>query len=493
MLYNAFVDGTYQSQALTADQELTVNWYIEQMQVAGATTRAALYPTPGVSPVVMTNIAGVGRAHIFINGREFAVEGTQFIEIAFNGVVTIQGTVALDSNPATISSNGAAGNQLFITSGGNGYLFALGSNTFSQIGALNGKATMGDFLDGRFLALSAPNSTLYASNLNDGSTWQTGLVFAARSLAPDSWVSMKVVGRYIWLLGTQTSEIWYDTGAFPMPFAPYSTGLLPHGIAAPYSASFIGGVGLCWLQTSKGGGQKVMLSSGFSPEEVSTIPLQLAIGGYGTISDAIGDNYTDQGHTFYILTFPTAGVTWCLDVANGTWTQRGSWSGGPNFLPWRPMWHASAFGQHRMLDIDGSGIYQMSNSFTTDIGGTLIRRVRRAPALMNEMRRIYYSAFELDVQPGLGLPGNVQGSSPQVMMRFSNDGGQTWSSERMRTAGAIGAFGQRIRWVRCGQARRRVFEVSVTDPIPWRITGAYLTLGNQAQSSAAVPVAIPAS
>lgn len=77
-------------------------------------------------------------------------------------------------------------------------------------------------------------------------------------------------------------------------------------------------------------------------------------------------------------------------------------------------------------------------------------------------------------QPAPAFQG-CPGYDPQVMLRTSNDGGKTWVSERIRSAGKAGEYLKRIRWNRCGSARRRVFEVSVSDPVPWRIVGAYLT------------------
>jgi hypothetical protein len=77
---------------------------------------------------------------------------------------------------------------------------------------------------------------------------------------------------------------------------------------------------------------------------------------------------------------------------------------------------------------------------------------------------------------------------PVVMLRCSNDGGKTWIFEQMRSAGKMGEYTKRIRWHRLGSARRRVFEVSVSAPIPWRMVGAYL------EASAQLPrTASPAS
>lgn len=69
---------------------------------------------------------------------------------------------------------------------------------------------------------------------------------------------------------------------------------------------------------------------------------------------------------------------------------------------------------------------------------------------------------------------NCIGVDPVVMLRTSNDGGKNWSPERMRTAGRMGEYDKRVRWTRLGQGRKRVFEVVVTDPIPWKVTGCYM-------------------
>jgi hypothetical protein len=61
------------------------------------------------------------------------------------------------------------------------------------------------------------------------------------------------------------------------------------------------------------------------------------------------------------------------------------------------------------------------------------------------------------------------------MMRMSNDGGKNWSPEHLGNAGAVGEYWRRVRWNRLGMARQRVFEISVSDPIPWRIVASYLT------------------
>ncbi len=114
--YPLFVGAAYTSQSPIADDEQLINWYVEVMESAGASTKAALYPTPGVETFATTTSNG-GRAMFALNGRCFAVINDTLWEIGSGGTVTNRGTLAVDLFPATISSNGDAGDQLFITSG----------------------------------------------------------------------------------------------------------------------------------------------------------------------------------------------------------------------------------------------------------------------------------------------------------------------------------------------------------------------------------------
>lgn len=483
MDFPGFVYGSYESLAVTADSEMTMNWYPERMESQGATTKWALYPTPGLE-LIADSTYQRGRGHGTAAGREFAVIGDFFYEILQSGAPVSRGAVLADANPATISYNGDGGGEVFITSGGNGYIYTLSTGAFAQVAALNGKATMGDHLDGYFLALDANTSTFYISNLLDGLTWTTGTDFAQRSQASDDWVSMIVIGKYFWLLGSETSEVWYNTGA-SFPFAPHPSGLIPYGCAAAFSVSQVDS-GLAWLGGSVSGGYYVLKASGFAPEVISNVPQQVAMSRYSQVEDAVADSYNDLGHTFYLLSFPTANKTWVFDATTGLWSERGTWIQEDGvFVDWRARFHAFAFGEHRFLDSETGAHYKLSYTTGTDVSMAdvgqpfvrrPIRRVRRTPALMMENTRVFFSAFELDLEPGLGLVTG-QGSNPLVCLRMSNDGGKTWGNEVFRSAGGIGEYSTRVRWNRLGQARRRVFEVAVSDPIPWKLTGAYLDLG----------------
>jgi len=102
-----------------------------------------------------------------------------------------------------------------------------------------------------------------------------------------------------------------------------------------------------------------------------------------------------------------------------------------------------------------------------------IRRMRRSPHLNVDHVRLIYNRFELLATVGAGL-AEGQGSDPQIMLRWSDDGGLTWSREHWTTLGKLGATTTRVRWQQLGQARDRVFEVVVSDPVDCSLINAYV-------------------
>jgi hypothetical protein len=80
--------------------------------------------------------------------------------------------------------------------------------------------------------------------------------------------------------------------------------------------------------------------------------------------------------------------------------------------------------------------------------------------------------FTLGVDSGVGTTSG-QGSAPTVMLRSSDDFGRTWSNERSASLGAIGKYSTDVFWTRCGSSTRSwTPEISVSDPVPLRLTGA---------------------
>lgn len=471
MLYRGFAGSSNPSQSVISDGERTVNWFVEPIQSEGAQSSPALYPTPGVEALATVSQVGT-RAFGVAGSRSFAVIGGGYYEISDTWGMTLIGAVAQDSNPATISYSGQSGGQVFVTSGGNGYVHTLATNAFAQV--LTAEATMGGMLNARFLAFNITNGRVRMSGLNDGLTWDP-LLYFQRSQAPDPWQAMIVNQSEVWMIGQQTGEVWYDAGLYPQPFAARPGAVFPWGTLAPFSVGLSGSI-VTWLGRSANGSGSIVAASGYTPQSISNYAVEDKITGYirdSTVDDAEVLTYEQSGHAFAVWSFPTAKASWAFDFSTGLWHERDTWdSAAGRSNAWAPRVHGLINGVHVVGARSSGTIYRLCPTLGLDVGGAPIRRLRIGPPLWAESRqRLAVSDFEIILEAGLGLVSG-QGADPQVMLRTSTDG-KTWSSERMASAGKMGEYRRRCRWSRCGSSDKLWMpEVTVTDPIPWRLSAA---------------------
>ena len=102
-----------------------------------------------------------------------------------------------------------------------------------------------------------------------------------------------------------------------------------------------------------------------------------------------------------------------------------------------------------------------------------IRRERWFPHISAEQKRSYFSFFQLDLEPGNGLPTG-QGSDPRVMVDWSDDGGHTFCGIQQMQSGPVGDYYRRLVLFRLGMSRDRVFRFATSDPVQWIIVNGYV-------------------
>lgn len=470
----AFIGGSYPARSATALTEHSINCYVEPLPPP-AKNVGMLLPTPGedIYSPASASFSSPGRALRAHGGRVFAVIGSEFVEITLGGGRVVRGAVATDSEPATISSLGDGGRQLAITSAGVLYNFNVDTAAFAVVGTYPGVfAHDAVMLDGYIVVLDRSSSTIYQSALYDGTSFD-GTAFGQRSIAPDPWKRIVVHNRELWLLGDQTSEVWYNAQAFPFTFQAHPASKINYGVAAPWSAVSLG-ESLIWVSRSELGHLQVVEARGFDARVVSTPALDHLFADYTVTEDAIGWGYSERGHLFYVLTFPSADRTWVYDLTTGLWHERGEWvPENLDYRAWRPLYHCQAFDAHLSLNVAGGEVFHLHDDVGTHASGRAIRRVRQAPSITRERDWLFFARFELIMDTGLGLLEG-QGSDPTLELQYSNDGGRTWKSAGTRRAGRMGDYGKDVVWRRLGRSSDRVFRIIMTDPIPWRIVDALI-------------------
>lgn len=462
-----FVGGSYTGRSTNNNAQRCVNLF-PSVDQKDAKEAIVMYGTPGTKVFCSTMISGCVRGQHVMGGVMFVVVGARVYSVTEGGAASLLGEITTSSGNVFMADNGK---QTIIVDGtANGHLVA--DRSFARISDENfPSATSVTFQDGYFIVTEAGTGDIWISGLYDGNSW-AALDFTAAEASPDDALRVISNARDLWIFGAQTVEIFYNSGAADFPFQRITGAIIEVGIGAAASAVKINGA-LLWL-SEKG---QVVRNNGYQAEPVSTPHIEYQIASYSIVSDAIGYTYSMEGHSFYVLAFPTAGKTWVLDVTTNCWLEWESYSSGAG-KPWSR--HRSncctLFGRRNVVgDYENGNLYELDMDTYTD-NGEHIRRIRATQAISKDRVNVVFHSVEVEFEAGVGLDGGVQGEDPQACLDWSDDGGHTWGNEHWVSMGKIGEYTRRAIWRRMGRSRNRILRLTITDPVKVVILGAYAEL-----------------
>lgn len=361
-----FVGPTNVQRSRNVDAERTINWYPEASGAGTPKVALSLQPTLSVTPFVVMGTGPV-RGLFAQDGRAFAVSGAYVYEFFASQTSTIRGTVRVDGRPATISSNGKAGEQLMITSGGLGYVLDLQTNVFAQITDVSFPTyvSSGLFFDGYFIVLDGTNGEFFLSSLEDGETWNA-LDFGAVSQFSDKVITMTRTHDNLMLGGSKNTQAWYNSGAANFPFAPVPGGTIEHGMAAEFGAVELDNT-LFYVGQDEHGAGAVWKLQGYTPIEISTQAIRHKLTSVPSLTGCLGWSYQWERHLFYVLYVPGLDTTLVYDVATDLWHEWAVWDS--LYMRWRPHVgrnHAYGFNRHLIGDRQSGAIYTFDPALGSD-------------------------------------------------------------------------------------------------------------------------------
>ena len=522
-IFAGFVDVSYGLTNKYAAVERTSNWYLQVNEESNSEIKfrpAALEPSPCNQPFCTLPVPSPfdqpNRGLLELRGSVLGVNGTVAFSIDKSGAFTNLGTVANDGLPCVMYANGNG--QVFIGAGtggtGEGYVIPANAVAGSLI-SLQGNpdylgCVSGTFQDGYGLNV-LPNSNAFQISGTDsiplGDLTQWDAANESVQAGQADYLRAIISSReYVRLLGYRRSQVYQNVGASGaggFPFANYNETFIETGCAAAFSLVDLG-ESLMWIGEDIRGQRAAWRDSAFSPQRVSTFAVEQKWESYTKVSDAVAFSYIWQGHAFYRITFPTSAVnaqnqpvsaTWEYDATASTLLQRPVWCertflNTQGVLQGRPeLFHCYAYGVHLVgsggLDGNPGAIYQMAAAPWTDCAknasGTQVQqqavRDRICPHQWRNNNRRVYDRIEFEFDRGVGLSGSpVTGANPVILLRWSNDGGNTWTPEQSIPAGQIGQYLRRVYWNRCGYSRDRVFWLRCSDPVYWGIVNAMLAV-----------------
>jgi hypothetical protein len=534
---------TYVARSVNAADARMVNLFPEIVPEAGKEP-AFLNRAPGLNLLASVGFGPIRGLWAFSadDGVGFVVSGNKLYKINNNYESTFIGTVA-GVGPVSMSDNGT---QLFIAANGPSYIYNATTNAFGQITDpdFRGAVTV-CYLDGYFV-FNEPNSQrLWVTQLLDGTSIDP-LDFASTEGSPDGLVAVASNFREVWAFGTNSVEVWYDSGATDYPLQRIQGAFNEIGCAAPFSVAKMDN-GMFWLGRDRRGQGIVYRANGYTAQRISTHAVEWQIQQYSNMSDALAYTYQQDGHSFYVLIFPTANTTWVYDAATQAWHERAGFLDGA-FIRHRSNCQMAFNNKIVVGDFENGNIYSFDLENYSDNGSIQkwLRSWRALPTGTNNLKRTAQHSLQLDIESGVGLNaapgydaedlttengdfliaeyvqneittennevltteigdefallvdtpnypipfippvlltttfyGAQTGYDPAVMLRWSDDGGHTWSNEHWATIGKIGEYYRRVFWRRLGMTlklRDRVYELSGTDPVKISIMGAELIL-----------------
>jgi hypothetical protein len=450
-----------------------------------------LLPTPGLTRLATVGtgpIRGIWREDGVLSGACIVVSGVAVYRLTSAGAVTLLGTIG-GTGPVIMAGSAS---QLVIVSEPTAWV--CDGSTVVQI-------TDEDFplvrsvayINGYFIfASAAGNGQIVWSALLDAGAYDA-LDFATAESAADDVRRVEVDQQDVFLFGARTLERWINTGVADAPFERRAGGVTERGLLATHALARLDNT-LFFV-----GDDRIVYRLTDGVQRVSTHAIESEL-------EALSDENAAElrmwahaldGHTFAALDVPGRG-TWCFDASTGQWHERATFGE----LLWRVGCGTAVFGRVLTGSRIGGQVYYLDKAATTDDGTAIERAIYagvpvqggRPPCdnvSLDGIKGVVsisetfggYSLVEgalllqdgsaLLLQDGLSLafsgqvelPSVATQRGPKVMMRFSDDGGMTWSNERAASLGLLGQREKRTVWHALGRMRPpgRLFEFRVTD------------------------------
>jgi hypothetical protein len=447
-------DGAYADQTRPYSFQECVNWIPEPSETEGSKTPAILRGAPGLAPVGSFTNEGIRGLHD-VEGVLFVVSGIALIE-RNNGVNTIRGSIP-GTGPVEFAHNQVAGgNQLVISIASSAcWVFDTTDNSLTQItdpGFPGGHSPV--FVDGYIAFISPEGDFWFHSELNDALSYNT-LDRYQGEFSPDKLVALRTIQGRIRAFSARTIEEYSNSGALTNTFVRGA--VVEEGCIGRYTPEVLDN-SLIWL----GADGIIYRDFAYSPQRISTYAIEQALSTVKSEwSSARAMTYSDRGHKIYYLN--VGGFTFGYDCATGKWHTRESYGQAG----WRISSLAFSDGAWYAGEENVGNIYEVDWETYTEYQEPLVCR-RTTGVMYDSQNRVICSAFELLFNPGFGA------ENAKVMLRYSDDGGHSFSDMREESMGLIGQYQRRAQFLRLGSFRERIWDIRISAPVNRDVLGAVI-------------------
>lgn len=467
--FKGFVAPSNAGLSLAVTAERTINMTVQENE--GQKGTYYLRSMPGLRQVAALPSGPIRALYEATNSRVFIATSTTIFELFSGYTYVSRGTIPTGTSVVSMIDNGT---QLLISANEQAFVLDFATNVLTPVPA-GGPPTFGrvQYIAGWFVTHQPNSRTFWYSDLLNGLSWPALNFYNADSRA-DNITTLIVDHNELWLIGTQTIEIWLITGNALSPFARSSSTFLELGSIAPWSVAALDST-IFWLGGSPRGLGPAYRARGYEPQRISNHAFEVVRSKVQVPGSAIAFTARQGGSAYYGVWWPDSETTWLWDNLLSTWVELAALNEDGSLGPYPCNTHCLAFNDHLW------GSYSDGSLYVWDVqwhryGQKERYCARISPHIRNDQKPVVYSKFELVCQAGVGLDDSPPvGADPVVRLSWSDDAGGTWSYPLERSLGKIGKRQQQVIFRRLGRAKhQRTFRCVITDPVPVTLIAASL-------------------
>ena len=393
-----------------------VNLYPE-LNTVDSKSAGSLVGTPGLLLFIDTLLGPIRGLHFF-NNLIYFISGNKLysVDAAANIFPIIdagsgnQVSLATFTGSISMADNGMAptgGSQLAVADGQNLLIYNVTSGATTGIGYPSKTVV---YFSNYFVA-DIGGMGYDVSAIRNGSVvgpasggWQDLHVSTADAY-PSNLIAVVNNHMELWFIKEYSTEVWDITGSASPLFARQC--VIDYGTNAPHSVAK-GNNTIFFLVSTRNGDNGTVagigMADGYGMKIVSSQMINNQLTKYAITSDAFGYCYTDAGHEFYVLTFPSENATWVYDATTKMLHERSYYQGSP-YIIGRHLsnCYVYAWGKHFVGSYLDGKLYQMSESFYDD-DGVPIASLRVGPPTEDKRNNdyVFFSKMQLDAEMGVG-------------------------------------------------------------------------------------------
>ena len=374
----------------------------------------------------------------YINGYLYAATPNKVYKANLSGAVDVVGDVDFPPDRKVfISYDG----QHIVFVGGKIYGYD-DTDGFRQL-----KFTTGDsfpsvgmvtFMNYKFIVSSIDDGRFFWNDvfsLNFDPTY-----YATAEGEPDRLEGLISDGKKLYLFGTETTEVWYDTGD--------SFARVPGAMGPPGCLSYKTIVLLRDIVFFVGSDGVVYMMSGLQRQRISNnyVERRLEEESYSNLKSY---GFIYEGRAFYCIEI-NRGETLCYNLESKTWHKRVS----PQKLTWLPSFAVNSY-TDAVLVSDTGNVYQLDSDYYKDDGEDFIKSLHTI-TLHNNGEFFTLNGLELELKQGDQIAG-------EFYLEYSEDG-KNFSNIRTANIGNYGQYRNRLMWWRLGRHRNLILNLFTFEP-----------------------------